>query len=764
MMSSSRLMAILVLAMLVVTPLAGANAPERLPDWTAAAENAPGEVVVQLSLDAVHAPDFRAELLPSGGTGLPGLDTCLGELRARVLQPVFDLSAHPDRKRVMGMDRIFVIRYAGSEDPARAAARLAGLPEVVWAEPNGSCQVLLAPNDTYYPSQWAHNNTGQAVRYGGGSVGTADCDTDTDQAWDLQTGSSSLVLAVIDTGVDTGHPEFSGRVVAGYDFVNSDSNPADDQGHGTCCAGIALGKGNNSQGIAGVAWGVKLMPVKVMDSSGSGYFFWIADGITWAADHGAKILSLSLGSSTNSSLVETAVNYAYGLGCALFCATGNSNGSSLMYPAGYANAIAIGALSPCNERKHPSSCDGEYWWGSNYGTGLDFLAPGVRIHTADIRGTGGFGSGDYITDFNGTSSAAPQAAGIGALVWSENPALTNDELRTLLRGYCDDLGVAGYDTETGYGRLNAYQAVLHAGSGVEPPPEALFSEDFEWDVVPGTVWSATDANSHSGLDYWGDQSVSSGARVQSGSYSAYCADNSNVSGQKYDNHMNSNMTLIDPIDISGYENVQLSFWTWCRTSSGSDYLSLQYWNGSGWTEQQRWSGSHTPTWANSVYSVTGSSLRFRFVFCSNSSGTSEGAYVDNIVVTGAPVDQALGGPTTLAYLGESAEPFAPEFEPAAADEPAAATRGLRVAWSRGQQATALLDFALDQPCWVRLDLFGVDGRLIRCLQDGPLPAGTHALEWDGTSASGSPVATGVFYARLSLDGKATDTRPLLLAR
>jgi subtilisin family serine protease len=231
-------------------------------------------------------------------------------------------------------------------------------------------------------------------------------------------------------------------------------------------------------------------------------------------DHGAKVLSLSLGGSASSAL-QTALNYAHNRGRAIFCAAGNSNRSSLDYPAAHSNAIALGAPSPCNERKSTSSCDGEYWWGSNYGTGLDFMAPGTRIHTTDIRGSGGYGSGDYITDFNGTSSATPHAAGIGALVWSENPDLTNAELLAVLQENCDDMGTSGYDTQTVYDRMNSYQAVLNAGGGGGgPTPVTVFAEGFESNTVPGTVWSAADANSSSGLDYWGDQSSSSGARAR----------------------------------------------------------------------------------------------------------------------------------------------------------------------------------------------------------------------------------------------------------
>jgi len=721
----------------------------------AAGDVVPGEILIQLTPDAFFSPLFRPELGTRGQTGLVNLDRHLAVLSAREIAPVFDLTIDPGRKAAAGLDRIFFVRYAGDLRPEAAARSLADSPDLVYAEPNRIARAMLTPNDPLYPSQWAHNNTGQAIKYGGGTVGTPDCDTDTDQAWDLQTGSASLVLSIIDTGVDTGHPEFSGRIVAGYDFVNGDSDPTDDNGHGTCCAGIALGAGNNAQGIAGVAWGIKLMPVKVLNASGSGTYANVANGVNWAADHGAKILSMSLGGSASSTL-ETAINYAYGKGCAIFCASGNGNSSSLSYPAAYANAIGVGALSPCNERKSPSSCDGENWWGSNYGTGLDFLAPGVRIHTADIRGSGGFGTGDYISDFNGTSSATPHAAGIGALVWSQNPALTNAQLWSILQQNCDDIGATGYDTQTGYGRMNAYRAVQNA-SGGGPTPVTIFSEGFETNTVPGSVWSATDSNTSSGLDYWGDQSSSSGARVHGGSWSAYCADNSNVSGQAYDNNMNADMTLINAISLSGYTNVQISFWIWYRTYNSSDYLSFQYWNGSSWVQQQRWYGTSS-TWVNPSYALTGfTTFKFRFIFYSNGSQTREGAYVDDIAITGTSALVGPEGPVAVAFLGEGQEEVGPA--------PATSTsEPILVASPNPFNPKTTICFFLDAPANVRLEIFGADGRRVTALQDGLAGAGSHERTWTGMDVAGHPVASGVYYVRLSVDGRSIAQKRLLLLK
>jgi subtilisin family serine protease len=262
-------------------------------------------------------------------------------------------------------------------------------------------------------------------------------------------GSFSIVLAVLDTGLDAGHPEFSGRAQSGWDYVNNDNDPTDDHGHGTACTGIAAAAGNNGQGVAGVAWGVRILPIKVLNGSNSGTAADLASGITFAADFGARVLSMSLGFGT-SQTVQTAVNYAYGLDCLMVAATGNNNTGTISFPAAYDHVFAVGALSPCNERKSPTSCDAENGWGSNFGPELDVMAPGVRIHTTDIRGAGGFANGDYTSTFNGTSAATPFVAGIAALMRSQQPNLSNDIIATIMAESCDDLGTPGWDQQTGW--------------------------------------------------------------------------------------------------------------------------------------------------------------------------------------------------------------------------------------------------------------------------------------------------------------------------
>ncbi len=417
---------------------------------------------IVLQIDERKAPQLGEEP-PLKTDSIAGLTSAVKSLQIVRFQPLF--SRYQDFQQLHykhGLHRYYVLQLAKPANIAGLINTLKRLPDVTDAEPDYQVNAVLTPNDPIYPSQWAHNNTGQA---GSSDVGIPDCDTDTDEAWDVTTGEADIIIAILDTGINP-HDEYEDRMVPGFDFVGNDYNPTDNNGHGSSCAGIAAAEGNNGSGIAGVSWGSQLMPVKVLDDSGSGSDTDIADGVTFASDNGARVISMSLSGGSFVGYFNSAINYAVDNGTAVFAATGNDNNDVVGYPSRYENCIAVGALSPCNERKHPSSCDGEYWWGSNYGADIDFLSPGVLINTTT-------NSNGYTSSFNGTSSACPHAAGIGALVMSVNPNLTPHEVRMIMQLTADDLLAPGFDNESGYGRLNAFQAVSYATSH----PEAVVEVD-----------------------------------------------------------------------------------------------------------------------------------------------------------------------------------------------------------------------------------------------------------------------------------------------
>lgn len=453
-----KLFALLALAVVVLE--ASVAAPAGMAAAAPAARGGMDATSVILRL----APDLTANaaLGSAGLTGIADLDDRLAAIGALKVAPALRFPPVADNESGRRLRRYLRVDCPAGSDAESVRAVLAMSTAVEHVEPAGSLRPASVPDDPMYPDQWEHHNLGQAVSDDGSRVGTPDADADIDLAWDLTTGSSAVIIAIVDTGVDLAHPEFAGRLVAGYDFVNDDADASDDAGHGTMVAGIAAAQGNNTLGLAGAAWGSRIMPIKVMRADGLGDAGWTAEGVVWAADHGARIQVISMQTLDDFDVLEDACAYAVAANAALFCAAGNAGLPHAAYPALYGATIAVGALSPCNERKTGDSCDGEYWWSSNYGDSGLILCPGVRLTTTDGVGSGGWYAGDYNTAFSGTSAAAAYAGAVGALVLSRNPNLTPDALEYRLTHASRDMAQPGWDAETGWGRLDAHLAVLSA--------------------------------------------------------------------------------------------------------------------------------------------------------------------------------------------------------------------------------------------------------------------------------------------------------------
>ncbi len=343
----------------------------------------------------------------------------------------------------------------------------------------------VIPNDTYYSTyQW--NLPQIQASY----------------AWAVSTGSSDVVVAVLDTGVDLTHPDLQGKFVAGYDFVNNDADPSDDEGHGTHVTGIIAACTNNSQGVAGVSWEGTVMPVKVMNWRGEGTHAQVAQGIIWAADHGARIINLSLGGESGSATLQNAINYAYSQGVLVVTAAGNyyQEENPVMYPAAYPHVLAVAATGDQDE--HAAYSETGYY--------VDAAAPGGNPrsswdanlnHWITSTYWRGAGYGAYL-QIAGTSQAAPHVAGLAALIWSVSPSLSNDQVEQIIEETAVDLGVPGRDDVFGYGRIDAYRALARASYGasaaepgmaapplqsadalVSPAPRVPVREEFEAGVV-----------------------------------------------------------------------------------------------------------------------------------------------------------------------------------------------------------------------------------------------------------------------------------------
>ena len=360
--------------------------------------------------------------------------------------------------------------------------RLLDVSGVTSASPNFILHLpaMAVPNDTFFGAQWHLQNTGQA-----GNLGT---DINAADAWGVQTGSLSVRVAIIDEGVDVFHEDLAANIVAGHDSTNQASpagvpgNCASTDGHGTACAGLAAGIGNNALGISGVAWTAEIQPVRLGFGAHWTENAWIIDALTWASDNGSDILSNSWGGGAPSTAEQDTLQYTLdtgrgGLGCILVFASGNDN-AGVSFPAAYNQAIAVGASSPCDERKNPASCDGEDWWGSNFGAQQTVVAPGVLMVTTDISGAGGYvttgATADYVANFNGTSSATPVTAGALAVLLAQDLTLTATQVRTILEASSDDQvgppadDTPGFDNNFGFGRINLANMLATLGGPTGP--------------------------------------------------------------------------------------------------------------------------------------------------------------------------------------------------------------------------------------------------------------------------------------------------------
>ncbi|WP_157721728.1 S8 family serine peptidase [Tumebacillus avium] len=291
--------------------------------------------------------------------------------------------------------------------------KLARDGDVEAAEVDQEVSILTTtPNDPNLSSQWYLNKI-QAP-----------------QAWDFTQGSSMRKIAIIDTGVDVDHPDLIGKVLTGYDFVNGDTNADDDQGHGTAVAGVAAAYGNNGIGTSGVDWNAKILPVKVLNASGSGALSTIINGIYYAADQDAHVINLSLAGGGYSSAMQAAINYAYNSGAIIVAsADGYSNPS---YPAGYANVVGVTATSSTDV----PSINASY---------IDIGAPGSNITTTRMGGG--------LATYSGASFSAAIVSGVMALGWSCNLSYSNATVQNRVLTQIDPI------TGAAFGRVNAYKTV-----------------------------------------------------------------------------------------------------------------------------------------------------------------------------------------------------------------------------------------------------------------------------------------------------------------
>jgi len=358
------------------------------------------------------------------------------------------VKARHGAKEIGSIDRLKVkvlkVRTAAVEDAVR---RLNAEPGVLYAEPNYIVQALaVAPDDPYF---------------GGSYVGAFESGSQwgpqqvyAPEAWSLSTGSASIIIAVNDTGVDASHPDLAGKLVAGTSYISGESELADGYGHGTHVAGIAAAATNNSAGIAGLGWDCKIMPVKVLDDTGSGSVSSVANGVIWAADHGAWVINMSYGGNSYSQTEQEALNHAYNQGCVLVAAAGNGGNRLINYPAGSNYVLGVGATTQTDALASFS----------NFNRSVTVAAPGVSILSLLPVGESYlsrvYGYNTSYDFLDGTSMSAPHVAGAAALYLSYAGPASPLAVRQALERSADAAGgYTGWNPYFGYGRLNLYRAL-----------------------------------------------------------------------------------------------------------------------------------------------------------------------------------------------------------------------------------------------------------------------------------------------------------------
>jgi thermitase len=363
----------------------------------------------------------------------------LVEPRAGLSADEFDkiLKPHGGKRRKLGQSNLHIVDLPANASEKAVVALLKNNPNLKYAELDKRIAVSATTNDPYLGSEWHISKIGA------------------DAAWD-KTQGAGVTIAILDSGVDGTHPDLAGSMVPGYNIYDNNTNTADVCGHGTKVAGAAAASANNAAGVAGVAGQAKIMPVRIayVDPTYGcyAYFSTIASGITWAADHGARVVNVSYAYLPSSSAVISAANYLKSKGGLMFASAGNYARDEGFTPTD--SMISVSATDSADNMASFSS----------FGNFVSLSAPGVGIYTT-AQG-GGYGGA------SGTSFSSPVAAGVAALMMAANPSLSNTKIESLLYSTATDLGAAGRDPYYGYGRVNAAAAVQAAASSAPAPDTA----------------------------------------------------------------------------------------------------------------------------------------------------------------------------------------------------------------------------------------------------------------------------------------------------
>jgi len=386
------------------------------------------------------------------------------------------------------------------EDVFKVIEDLEQLPSVRYAEPNMVDRLLVIPDDSLFHTQWHYHNVGQNP-----PGGTIDADIDAPEGWDISTGSDTIIVGVLDSGIPIqggmlSHPDLDdpSRFIIGTDVVNGDSEPKDENGHGTHVSGTIGAETNNGRGVAGVAWNVKIMAIQVFSSTGSGSHEYFRDGCIFGVDNGCKVLNYSGGGSAGDTK-EHGVAYADSNGVVLCAAAGNNWQGSCDWPGAYAtqysNVICVSAVDHNDNSSPFSSIGPEVTISAPGGFGSPYDDDDIisTFPNYPCYITTNYGLSEDYGPLAGTSMATPHVAGFAALIMSMNPGLSPDSVRQIMMNTADDLGPAGRDNQYGWGRINVFNALSQMGSIIITHTPLADTKDTlnNYEVVC-QIWSITD--------------------------------------------------------------------------------------------------------------------------------------------------------------------------------------------------------------------------------------------------------------------------------
>jgi len=490
----------------VIVPAAGTTNKGNIIDDKSLMEYAPGEFIVKVKQDRTFSSPVLTAL--NEKHHVYAFETVFSNAEGTIL------------------DNIYLLHVSIDSDILSILQEYSSCPDVVYAEPNGIGTLCGIPNDADFSKQWYLHNTGQT--FYPGIHGTPDADIDAPEAWDIEKGSSAVVIAIIDTGVDYTHPDLADKIwnntdeipgnsidddqngyiddIRGWDFCSNDSNILDFYGHGTMCAGVAAASANNGIGIAGVGWNCTIMPIQ--DCNETVLLYWEADakGLKYAADNGADIISMSWGEDYSvPNIIKDAVNYAYAKGVFLCAAAGNDNANIKLYPAAFENVTAVAATDYNDVRAYFST----------YGEWVDIAAPGHYIYSTTptyhvVMNDPPYYYTQSYSFGSGTSFSSPMVAGVAALLLSKDPSLTPDELKTLLYENVDPYNSTEY---IGTGRLNAQKALAALLSPNKPPNPPTITGEAKGKIKVAIDYNFTTIDPDNDSVYyfidWGDGTNSS---------------------------------------------------------------------------------------------------------------------------------------------------------------------------------------------------------------------------------------------------------------